>query len=326
MHELYTQVKIPNFPFSIGYRDRVLLMGSCFSTHIYQKLAQRQFNVLCNPFGISYNPVSIANGLKQIMSGEHSIDRNLVYHDERYHDFDFHGDFSNASKEMAQKQMNDSILAAAKFLKESTVLILTLGTANAFRLKSNQKIVNNCHKFPGDLFEKKMLTIPEITSALSESFEQLKRYNPKLRIILTVSPIRHIRDGLVTNQQSKSSLIVATHQLIHAHKNIDYFPAYEIMVDELRDYRFYKEDKIHPSDWAINYIWTKFKTAFFEEDTMNLEKTIEKIYTASQHRPILPDSKAHKKFITKQMNQINRIVEKYPFLKRDRMEEWFVRE
>lgn len=323
MHELFTRVKIPDYPFSIGYKDRVLLMGSCFSTHIYQKLDQAQFRVLSNPFGISYNPISIANGLQQIMANRPVLDSDLVYHHERYHDFDFHGDFSDSTKEMAQKKMNDAILAAAKFLKKTTVLVLTLGTANAFQLKSNQSIVNNCHKFPGHLFEKRMLSVSEITNALSASFEQLRQLNPEIKIIFTVSPIRHIRDGLTTNQISKSTLILAVSQLVQTHQNTYYFPSYELMMDELRGYRFYEEDMIHPSNWSINYIWKKFKTTFFDAATLQLGETIKKIYTASQHRAFSPESEAHQKFITEQINKINTLAVNYPFLEKNRMLRWF---
>ena len=324
MPNLYTPVQIPEFPFSIGYQDQIMLIGSCFSEHIYQRLDQFQFRVLSNPFGISYNPISIANGLRQIRSGKFVPEGDLFYHNECYHAFDFHGQFSDPDKRLALEQMNASLSDAASFLPNTSLLIITLGTANVFRLKSDHRILNNCHKIPGAQFEKEMLSVDEIVGAMNEVFTDLLTLNPGLQVLLTVSPIRHIRDGLMTNQQSKSTLLLATRQLTKDHSSVHYFPSYEIMMDELRDYRFYKEDMIHPSDWSVNFIWEKFKTAFFNDETQKITNALEKIMLAAKHRPKFPQSKGHQLFVQAQIDKIKQLTKKYPVLDQKKMFDWFL--
>ncbi len=311
MKKLFTKVGRVEYPFKIGYEKGIMFWGSCFSEHIYERLKRFQFDVLSNPFGISYNPVSIAEGMNCLLSKKFINEENLIINEERYYAYDFHGSFSGNTPERALSVMNESIRKGAAFLRKTKILILTLGTANAFYLKDSNQIVNNCHKMPGSHFDKKMLSVAEVYQALSGVFERL----PEMQILLTVSPVRHIRDGLVTNQRSKSTLLLAARQLADDHENVYYFPSYEIMVDELRDYRFYKDDLIHPSDWAVDYIWERFKTAFFDEETLSLQSRIEKLWIAGQHRPLYPDSDAHRAFVARRLELIKELEDEYPFLR-----------
>ncbi len=316
-----TPIKIDEPNFTISHEDKIFLMGSCFAENIYRRLYALQYQSILNPFGILYNPLSISKAINAILSKKRYKINDLFQHNGLWHSYDHHGAFSNPDMEIVLKQINDSILEAHHFLAKSSVLVITLGTANVFELINNQEIVANCHKVPNHQFRRRRLAIDEIVENMNQWISELSKFGDdkiasQRKIILTVSPIRHIRDGLVENQRSKSTLLLAISELEKLLPNVFYFPSYEILIDDLRDYRFYEKDMIHPSEVAIDFIWSKFGNTFFDEKTENLNKEIQQIVNALGHRLLHPETEESLKFKSNLMEKIEKLKLKYPFLKK----------
>ena len=263
MQDFRTHLPLPKYDFGINHSHHVMCLGSCFAENIAQKLQNFKFSTLLNPHGILYNPVSIEKSLNQLRSAHQFSESDLLGHQGLWHSFDHHGQFSMPDQKDTLKKINERLEEGHHFLKNANRLIVTLGTANVFVYKKSGEIVANCHKLPGNEFERKRLKVETIVKKLSPIFSKLKTEKPGLHIITTVSPIRHIRDGLVENQRSKATLLLALDQICADLEFVHYFPSYEILLDDLRDYRFYEADMIHPNEVALNYIWDIFKTAFF---------------------------------------------------------------
>ena len=263
----------------IGYEDKILMLGSCFSDEIGEQMKQRNLSVTCNPFGTLYNPLSIANA---IHSSFVHCTSYIVHHDGLWHSMMHHGSFSRPTREEAEEAVKASIETMQKALQEATVVIVTFGTAWIYEM--NGEIVGNCHKLPADRFTRRRLTVEEIVTAWQPIIE---RY-PDKQWIFTVSPIRHVKDGLHENQLSKATLLMAIEQLIDNYQssNRHYFPSYEILLDELRDYRFYADDLVHPSSLAVNYIWERFVDTFCTSQTRNEMIIQHKRWKQTQHRPL----------------------------------------
>ncbi len=269
----------------IGYEDKILMLGSCFSDEIGEQMKQRNLSVTCNPFGTLYNPLSIANA---IHSSFVHCTSYIVHHDGLWHSMMHHGSFSRPTREEAEEAVKASIETMQKALQEATVVIVTFGTAWIYEM--NGEIVGNCHKLPAERFTRRRLTVEEIVAAWLPIIE---RYSDK-QWIFTVSPIRHVKDGLHENQLSKATLLMAIEQLIdnrqsivpHQSSNRHYFPSYEILLDELRDYRFYADDLVHPSSLAVNYIWERFVDTFCTPQTRNEMIIQHKRWKQTQHRPL----------------------------------------
>ena len=255
--EFRTKIQIPISPFFINHSDRILMLGSCFTENIGHRLSYFGFNVHCNPFGILYNPISIFNVIKRIAHEEYFTENDLYRHQDLFVSFEHHGKFSNTQVNVVLDAINNEIKLARQQLKGAKWLILTLGSSSVYRHIKQDKIVANCHKIPNIEFEKNVLTIDAIKSA----FNSIQHLVKDINIVFTVSPVRHWRDGAIENLRSKSILIECIHQLISENRNCFYFPSYEIMMDELRDYRFYAEDMLHPNEIAIKYIWKQFSSA-----------------------------------------------------------------
>jgi len=236
---------------------------------------------------------------------------DMIFNSDRYYHWDFHGNLSGTDPEQNANLLNDRIQKARQFLKETEVLFLTLGTANAFLLKSEERIVANCHKFPNDNFSRIELAVDEITVAFQSTIDKLKLINPKLKIVFTVSPVRHIRDGLINNQLSKAKLIQTVNNLCKSIDDIFYFPSYELVMDDLRDYRFYTEDMLHINDVGLSYIWDYFKSSFFSDSTQQLIDRIWKINNELAHKPFHPDSDKHQVFLNKLLKKINSIISEH---------------
>ena len=249
--KLQTVVDIAPSKWKIGYEDKILLLGSCFSDEIGEQMKQRYLHVTCNPFGTLYNPLSIAQALTMTEMPD------LVEHEGLWHAMSHHGSFSRADKEEAESVIRTSIETMQHALHEASVVIVTFGTAWVY--EKDGAVVGNCHKLPENCFTRRRLTVEEIVAAWKPILAQY----PDKHWLFTVSPIRHIRDGLHENQLSKATLLQAVEQLG------DYFPSYEIMLDELRDYRFYADDLVHPSSLAVNYIWERFVDTFCTNQTKN---------------------------------------------------------
>ncbi len=314
MSDFRTILPLHKSTLSINYQSSILCIGSCFTQHIGQRLIDAKFPTLLNPFGILYNPLSIKNSLDLLFTEKTYTAEDLFLHQDLWHSFDHHGAFSSPDQSDMLTQINTRLKTAQLFLKNTKVLILTFGTSNVFIKKSSQKVVANCHKIPNKEFEKKRLTIAEITETLTPVLEKLKTSNPDLEVIFTVSPVRHLKDGLLENQRSKAVLLLAIEALTQQLSFTHYFPAYELVQDDLRDYRFFEKDMAHPNELAIEYIWKAFQTTFFSDSTSDIFKQVKKIVQASQHRPFHPQTNTHQLFVNKQLEKIELLSQQYPFL------------
>ena len=281
--KLQTIVDIKPSEWKIGYEDKILMLGSCFSDEIGRQMEERKMQVTCNPFGTLYNPLSIAN---VIQSSAVSHQPSVVFYDGLWHSMAHHGSFSRATKEEAEKAVAESVETMQRALEEATVVIVTFGTAWVYELSaiSHQPsvIVGNCHKMPEKWFSRRRLTVEEIVEAWQPILAQ---YADK-KWLFTVSPIRHVRDGLHENQLSKATLLMAVEAIRSQHSEVSYFPSYEILMDELRDYRFYADDLVHPSSMAVEYIWERFCETFCTSQTINAMHIAHKEWKFAHHRPL----------------------------------------
>lgn len=291
-----------------------MMLGSCFAENIGNILSDNKFDINLNPFGIVYNPQSLQLSLEILLREEKINQEDLFINEGLYHNFHFHGRFSDIDCEQALNKMNNSVSEAAQVLKNADFLILTLGTSYIYKLKSTQSIVSNCHKLPGNLFSRNILSVEQITKSWSELLKMLHGLNPKMKVIFTVSPIRHLRDGAHQNQLSKSVLLLAVEELCIRFSFCSYFPSYEIVLDELRDYRFYADDMVHPNQTAINYLWERFSETYFNEETIRINNEWVKIQSALRHRPINSDSKEHKHFLKQTFLKLKLFQEKYSYI------------
>lgn len=296
---------------SLKYDDKLMLFGSCFSENIGDKLNQIKFDVLVNPFGILYNPLCISNNIRSLISNDLPKKESLFKHNDLWHSWNYHGCFSHSDIDLVYTKIISSFKLAATAIKKVDLLIITFGTSFTYRLLKSNNVVANCHKIPSDQFLRERLSPKHIISEYSEIIESLKKLNPDIKILFSVSPIRHIKDGAHQNQLSKSSLLLSIDALCEQNKDCYYFPSYEIMMDELRDYRFYKDDLLHPSKQAINYIWDRFKENCISKRSYDTIYQIEKLNLSINHKPLNPESKKHKEFKAKQYMFCKLLSEKY---------------
>ena len=295
----------------IDYNSKVILLGSCFSDNIGKKLRYHKFQSVLNPFGILFHPKAIESVIKNAITKKEYTEEDVFFFNERWQSFTTHSKLSASSKEEALNQLNQASALINTALKSSTHIIITLGTSWVYRFLASGKIVANCHKVPQHKFKKELLPITEINKSLSSIISLVRKVNPNINFIFTISPVRHLRDGFIENQQSKSHLISALHQIIKNQKNIFYFPSYEIMMDELRDYRFYKEDMIHPNQIAINYIWEKFYENWLSDEAIDLKKQVIKIQRGLEHKPFNTDSNEYREFLSSLQKKIKALKKKY---------------
>lgn len=296
MTQFRTEVNPSPFSQKLSYKDNILLMGSCFSENIGSKFTHFGFNAVTNPFGVIFNPISIANLLQRSLDNRKFEERDLHFDQGRWFCFETHGDLAALTKEECLAKHNEALSKAAQFLKKTNYLIVTLGSAWVYEHIDSGNIVANCHKVPNKEFTKRLLSIEEIVKEFENVLKQFKIQNLELSIVFTVSPVRHLKDGVVENQQSKSTLHLAIQQLVAELDNVSYFPSYEIMLDDLRDYRFYKEDMLHPNSQAIDYIWEKFKISSIDDSCFELMQRVDKIRSGIAHRPFNENADEYKKF------------------------------
>lgn len=297
----------------INYNSKLVLLGSCFSKNIGNKLTYFKFQTHQNPFGILFHPKAIENLITNAINKKEYVSKDLIFQDERWHSFDAHSNLSSSNQEILLKKLNSSVQATNKKLKKATHIIITLGTSWVYRSIETDAVVANCHKIPQKKFSKELLSIVEINKSLKTIISLLKSINKDINVLFTVSPIRHLKDGFIENTQSKSHLIAAIHNIVDC-KNVSYFPSYEIMMDELRDYRFYSEDMIHPNKIAINYIWEKFSETWFEENTGSIMKEIELIQKGMAHKPFDKNSEKHQNFLQNLESKKEKIRTQFPFI------------
>lgn len=308
-----TKIPVQKSTFPIDYDSKVMLLGSCFAENMGKKFDYFKFQAITNPFGIIFNAVSLEKLIRRAVENRTFTENDIFFHNDLWHCYEVHSELSNLDKDAFLESLNDIIRSTNKQLNESTHIIITLGTSWVYRNIETNEIVANCHKVPQKQFTKELLSIHQTEESLQSIISLIHSVNPNCNFIFTVSPVRHIKDGFAENTLSKAHLIAAIHKTITHHPSpITYFPAYEIMMDELRDYRFYAEDMLHPSQTAIDYIWIQFFENYISESVFGLMKEICSIQKGLQHRPFNPNTESNQKFVLTLEEKMKRINERLP--------------
>jgi hypothetical protein len=303
-HLNFAPEKSPN---EINHTHNIFLIGSCFTENIAHKLTEYEFKTYSNPSGILFNPASILHCLNSLIQEKAFDEKHLLQRDTTFLSYQHHSFIHASDKNQLTEKINSENAKAVTFLKESNFLIITFGTAFTYRHLELNEVVANCHKQASSVFEKKLLEVNTIVNDYSLFVLALQKINPNLNILLTVSPVKHLKDGVVENNVSKATLLLSIHELVKKHSNCSYFPAYELVTDDLRDYRFYKQDLAHPNDMAINYVWEKFSDCFFSAETKQFNQGIQKLNAALNHRSNVSSPKELEKlndFIDKQKREL----------------------
>ena len=312
--EFRTKVELPAKEVNISHSDVLMMWGSCFVESIGNLMARNKFTCDINPFGILYNPISIAESITTVMEDRRYTDNDLRHDNGQWYSLMHHGAFSNENKEVCLKRINRRIEEGHRNLINADWIIITFGTARIYEWKEDGTIVGNCHKLPAKCFDRRLLDTAEIVTAYREIIAQILQANPKAKFLFTVSPIRHIKDGLHGNQLNKGTLLLAIHQLCEEYSCCHYFPSYEIMMDELRDYRFYADDMVHPSSMAVAYIWECLCNSCFTPQTRDFMNRWEEIEKGLAHRPFNPNSDAYHNFMSEILLKTEQLKEKFPYL------------
>lgn len=314
MSNFRTLVQVKPCPFKIDYESKVLAIGSCFAGNIGQKLKNAYFETEINPFGVLYNPVSILNSLNDLISNRRFTAGDLFEYKSLWHSFSHSSIFSDVHVSDCLDNINSRLEYAAEYFRNTNFLLITFGTAWVFEEKTGGMVVSNCHKLPSGHFRRRQLSIDEIVQNYTALIEQLYQLNQDLKIVFTVSPIRHWKDGAHENTISKSILLMAVDAIQKQFNDVFYFPAFEIMMDDLRDYRFYAGDMLHPSEQAVEYIWTLFSEVFMSDETLELKKKLEQLSADLAHRPLHPKSGEYELFLRNLEKRRENIIHQYPFL------------
>lgn len=308
---LYTPVDISPAPFRFDYQDEILLMGSCFSDNMGKIMEEEKFRVDINPFGTLYNPASLSAAIRRLLGGKTYGAGELIEHEGLFHSLDHHGQFSAPDAEACLAKINERFIDAAVWINAYSRLIVTFGSAYVYRLEG--RIVANCHKLPERLFQRERLTVEAIAEDWITLIDEFAAVNPKARWLLTVSPIRHFRDGAHENQLSKATLLLAIDQIQRARPGrVAYFPAYELLMDELRDYRFYADDLVHPSLLAVRHVWERFAETCLTAESQAALQEWQALRKALEHRPLRPESEAYRRFAHQTLLKMERFHEKFP--------------
>lgn len=298
----------------IDYQSKVLLIGSCFSENIGNKFTYAKFSSKQNPFGILFHPKAIEQLITNALNEKKYTSADIFFHNERWHSFEAHSSCSAVTQDQLLQHLNERIQQTKAWIEQASHIILTLGTAWVYREIASDTVVANCHKIPQKKFLKELLSVQEIEESLAASVALIKSVNPKATILFTVSPVRHLKDGYIENQQSKAHLIAAVHQTVAPRNQLHYFPSYEILMDELRDYRFYTSDMIHPNETAIQYIWERFIQTWISEKAQQTLSVVDKIQKGLAHRPFNKNSQAHQDFLQKLQENITTIQKQHPHI------------
>lgn len=301
----------------ISYGQKIMLLGSCFTEFIGELLQALKFSTCQNPHGIIFEPLSIQRSLNRCIEKKQYTDSNLVSHNGIWYSWEHHSAYSSLDSGEVLGRINKSIHSASSFLQEADWLIVTLGSSYVYSLVANGEYVANCHKVPAAWFNKNLLGIETSQAALTEAFKSLRVFNPSIRIILTVSPVRHIKDGIPENNRSKARLLEATHEVVATVPDVYYFPAYELVIDVLRDYRFFKDDMVHPTNQAVEFVFEKFRQVYFDKATQDVSNAVNKILQAKNHKPFHIRSEAHRSFLTAQIENAERLCAANPSLDLD---------
>ena len=312
-----TQIPISQSSHPIDYNARMVSLGSCFAENMASKFDYFQFQNLCNPFGIIFNPISIEKLVSRVVVNKYFTEEDIFFHNERWHCFEIHSELSSPDKVAFLASINQLVDDTKLYVMQASHCIVTYGTAWVYRFNATNEIVANCHKVSQREFKKELLSVARIQESIRNTIHLIKTINPTIGFVFTVSPVRHIKDGFVQNQLSKSHLISALHAAIAVETatHISYFPSYEIMMDELRDYRFYKEDMLHPNQVAIDYIWERFAETTIAGKTSDTMKEVATIQKSLQHRSFNPQSESHQQFEANLQNKISKLTSLYSHMK-----------
>ncbi|TND00502.1 MAG: GSCFA domain-containing protein [Bacteroidetes bacterium] len=302
--KLLADIRIAPHESPLAYGDKMLLLGSCFTSNIGQLLAQHKFAVLHNPSGILFDPLSVSRHLHDYMTGRTYTEKDLFAHGELFHSWQHHSDFSSMHAADVAAKISEATNRARDFLREARFLVITLGTAFSYRLKNTGQAVANCHKVPATEFHKHLCDAGEITNLLDEVLAALKAFNPALQVIFTISPVRHLRDGMIENNRSKAQLIEAVHRLCEKQDHLYYFPAYELVIDVLRDYRWFDIDLAHPNYAATEFVFEKFCEACISAGSRRFMEDVKQVTIARRHRPQFPETAAHRQFLEKNREKV----------------------
>lgn len=319
--ELYTKLELPSDLPLLNHADQLMMLGSCFATGMGKRLVAGGVCCDVNPFGILYNPLSISTALREVVAKRVYTADDLYFHRDCWHSAMHHGDFSSHSADEVLERINERISRAHGELGKLQALFITWGTAWVYEDKESGRVVGNCHKLPEQSFRRRRLEVDEVVADYKSLLSSLLARHPSLQVVITVSPIRHIRDGLHENQLSKATLLLAADKLQAIFKGrLSYFPAYELLIDELRDYRFYADDLVHPSPLAEEYVWQAFAKCCFTEEARRAMDECAAVKRMLEHRPLHPGTQEHKQFLEQLMLKIERLTKKYPYL--DFQKEW----
>ena len=311
-----TQIPLSKTDNPINYNSKLISIGSCFAENMAAKFDYFKFQNETNPFGIIFNPVSIERVIERVVKQESFTEKDVFFYNERWHCYEAHSDLSNTDREELLETLNKAIEVTHKNLIEATHIIITYGTSWIYRNTERGEIVANCHKVPQKQFSKELLPVDFIQKSIQNTINLIETLNSNINFIFTISPVRHIKDGFIENQLSKSHLFTALHKTINYQlPTLNYFPSYEIMMDELRDYRFYKEDMLHPNQVAIDFIWHKFSENYISQESISLMQEVEEIQKSLRHRSFNPESEQHKKFLAKLQQRIVLLGNKNPNFK-----------
>jgi len=313
-----TPIPIEKSNYQIDYNSKIVSLGSCFAVNIGEKFEHYKFQNSINSFGILFHPLALEKIISKAILKDEFSEEDIFFHNERWHSFDVHSDLSVSDKALFLKTLNENLQSLHNDLVESSHIIITLGTSWVYRNLNTEKVVANCHKVPQKQFKKELLSVEDIKNSLGKIIEKIASVNKKTKIIFTISPVRHIKDGFVENQWSKANLISALHQTLQSENcnlSTAYFPSYEIMMDELRDYRFYAEDMIHPNPTAIDYIWKRFSETWISGEAFSVLQEVESIQKGLNHRPFNAESEQHLLFLAKMQQRIAVLQRQFPFMK-----------
>lgn len=311
--KLQTNIPVGKGVKPIDYNSSICLVGSCFAEHMAAKLEYYQFRHLTNPLGILFHPMAIKELFRRSLDNKNFTKEDIFSLNDLWHCYDAHSDLSGTEAEATVEKLNDALKSTHQHINKSTHFIITLGTAWVYRLQETGHIVANCHKVPQSQFDKELLTIDELEDCLGDIEHMIRNVNADIEIIWTVSPVRHLKDGFAENNRSKAHLIAAVHQIVRKSGN-SYFPSYELMMDELRDYRFYDRDMVHPNEMAVDYIWEKFRESWIDPGIYPIMEKAGQIQRGLAHRPFHPGSEQHQKFRNNLDSQIRELQKEYPFM------------